>query len=189
MDDIMKSGEELAGRIRWEPTEPGSDDNFGYVGALDPAVFTIWAPRRDDEAWEVTSALPQLPGERHVGADREETMAEAERWLAEFVSSLGAAFPEDEISDEFDAEAFLAQFAPGRRVRFEHPDAGWPGEGAEAREILVFGAEYRIAWSDIGQSKTTLALEGIEGAFNSVLFEPVDDPEAAVTAAGGTEQS
>lgn len=74
-------------------------------------------------------------------------------------------------------------FAPGRRVRFAYPGNGYPGDGAKAREILTLGAAYRIEWSDVGQSKTTLGLLGVEGTFNSVLFEPVDDDPADQMAA------
>ena len=170
-------------RIRWEPTEPGSDDSFGYAGTLDPAVFTIWAPRRDDEAWEVTSALPQLPGERHAVTDREEAVAEAEHWLEEFVSSLGAVFPEPAFEFDEDAEPIEVRFAAGRRVRYAHSDAGWPGEKEHAAEHLTLGEVYTIAWADIGQSRTDLNLYCcgvLAGRFNSVFFEPADD-EAEVT--------
>ena len=84
-------------RIRWEPTEPGGDDSFGYVGTLDRAVFTLWFPREDGVSWAVSAAIPgtgQEDAECRWGACREEAAAEAERWLSDFVSSLGAVFPE-----------------------------------------------------------------------------------------------
>ena len=83
-------------RIRWKPTEPGGDDRFGYVGARDRALFTLWSPR-EDGVWAVSAAIPgiaQEDTECRWGASREEAMAEAEQWLEQFISSLGAVFPE-----------------------------------------------------------------------------------------------
>ena len=52
--------------------------------------------------------------------------AEAERWLAEFVTSLGAVFPEPGFTfpcDDEDDEPLEVRFAAGTRVRFAYPDA------------------------------------------------------------------
>ena len=122
---------------------------------------------------------------RAHGADTDKLRAEAERWLAEFAGSLGAVFPddEDEFSDE-DDEWLEVTWAAGRRVRFAHPDAGYPGEAEEAMKALTPGEVYTIAWADIGQSRTDLNLARDRksvGRFNSVFFEPADD-EAASTA-------
>ena len=70
----------------------------------------------------------------------------------------------------------------------ENPDAGWPGEQGEARKLLTHGRLYRVAWNDIGSSRTIIGLVGVKGRFNSVLFEPVasedvTDAEAAEVAA------
>lgn len=104
------------------------------------------------------------------------------------VSSLGAVFPEEEYEfEEFDEARFRAQYAPGRRVRFTHPDNGYEGDQRMAAAHLTPGEVYTIAWSSIGQSSTLLGLAEVEThgqGFNSVLFEPADDEEAAVTAAG-----
>lgn len=88
--------------------------------------------------------------------------------------------------------AFEALYAPGRRVRFAHPDAGYPADQQMAAGLLTPGEVYVIEWSDIGFSSSRLALAGVEShgqGFNSVLFEPVDDqdtapaPSASVTSA------
>jgi hypothetical protein len=163
-------------RIRWEPAELSGFT--GHVGTLEEWTFEMWESR--GAGWALQSQLPGvIPSPGAIYRDSpDELKAEAESRLERFVSSLGAVFPAGAFEfEDFDEERFRAQFEPGRRVRFDHPDNGYPGEGAEAREILTLGAAYRIAWADIGQSKTTLALVGVEGAFNSVLFEPADDEE------------
>ena len=82
-------------------------------------------------------------------------------------------------------KAFEALYAPGRRVRFAHPDGGYPGDGEQAAALLAVGEVYVIDWSDIGFSKTRISLAGIDShgqGFNSVLFEPVDDEAAPMAA-------
>ena len=80
-------------RIRW--TDEGGGDQIGMVGSLPRGLFTIWAPRSDDEAWGITTGLPgSIRDECRYGADADEARSVAESWLSEFVSSLGAIFPE-----------------------------------------------------------------------------------------------
>ena len=168
---------EMTDRIRWE-----RDGTEGYVGTVASRVFALWPPEEDDGEWLLTTALTGMEGERRYGAP-DELKAEAERWLERFVSSLGAVFPEDEISDDEDeGRPVEVIFAPGRRVRFAHPGSGYPGDGEQASLLLAVGEVYVIDWSDIGFSKTRISLAGIDShgqGFNSVLFEPVDDEETA----------
>lgn len=78
-------------RIRWHD-EP-SGQATGHVGTLDPAVFRIWEPEEDGGEWMLTAAaLPGEAGKRRYADSPEKLKAVAERWLAEFVSSLGASF-------------------------------------------------------------------------------------------------
>ena len=181
-------------RIRWERNDDGSSvtaAHEGYAGTISEPLFFIFEPDDRDPWWILTSSLPGLPGagraeRRAHGADTDKLRAEAERWLAEFAGSLGAVFPddEDEFSDE-DDEWLEVTWAAGRRVRFAHPDAGYPGEAEEAMKALTPGRVYTIAWADIGQSRTdlNLAAKGKSlGRFNSVLFEPVDDEAAPMAA-------
>lgn len=87
-----------APRIRWEDFPAGQA--AGYVGTLNPAVFRIWEPENDDGEWMLTAAaLPGAAGEQRYGSSPDELKAEAERWLEEFVSSLGAVFPEGECPE------------------------------------------------------------------------------------------
>lgn len=80
-------------RIRWEPTEYGGFT--GYVGMLEQSAFYIYKPEREGEQWLLSAAA--FLGARYLQADSaDELRAAAERWLSEFVSSLGAVFPEDD---------------------------------------------------------------------------------------------
>ena len=164
-------------RIRWTD-EPRTF--VGYVGEIEPYLFQIWGSS-DGSRWMLLSSLPGAPTGSE-SADPDELKATAERWLSGFISSLGASFPVKirnrdmrvEFSDE--DEALEVRWAAGRRVRFAHPDAGYPGEAEEAARTLTPGEVCTIGWADIGQSRTDLNLyrDGKPlGHFNSVLFEPV----------------
>ena len=170
-----------AERIRWELTEYGSWR--GRVAAAEKFQFQLWRQPRS-ENWRLEVGFPGGFLRVASGVDPEGLKPEAERWLTEFVSSLGAVFPEDEYEfPEYD-EWLEVTWAAGRRVRFAHPDAGYPGEAEEAMKALTPGEVYTIAWADIGQSRTDLNLARDRksvGRFNSVFFEPADD-EAASTA-------
>ncbi len=176
----------MTNRIRWTGSRdsPGDPAFTGHAGGL-YALFKIWPPEDPGDEWLLTAALPGKEGERLYGFPVDLKL-EAERWLEEFVSSLGAIFPEYEISDDEDREPVEVRFAAGRRVRYAHPDAGYPGEAEDAAKALTLGEVYVIAWADIGQSRTNLNLyrDGKPaGRFNSVFFEPADDQETAVEAA------
>jgi hypothetical protein len=102
-----------------------------------------------------------------------------------------AAMFADVTDEEAFEEQFRAQFAPGRRVRFAHADHGYPADQEMAAGLLILGEVYTLAWSAIGFSSSRLGLAGIESrgmGFNSVLFEPVDDQEAAKAALGTDAQ-
>jgi hypothetical protein len=83
-------------RIRWERTGYGWSSS---VGAVDDWPFQIWGAVKVAE-WRLKSALPgwptASPRPQHLFRDDpDELKAEAERWLEEFVSSLGAVFPDE----------------------------------------------------------------------------------------------
>ena len=176
-------------RIRWSD-EPASCivACTGSVGTVDPAVFQIFAPDHMAVEWILATSLPGMEESRSYRDGPAELKADAEGWLSEFVASLGAIFPEDAYEfpvRELDLEE---AFGSGAYVRYQHPDAGWPGEQGEARKLLTHGRLYRVAWNDIGSSRTIIGLVGVKGRFNSVLFEPVasedvTDAEAAEVAA------
>ena len=81
-------------RIRWTDSRSSADDPAfaGHVGDL-CTLFKIWPPDDPGDEWLLTAALPGKEGERLYGFPTD-LKAEAERWLAEFVTSLGAVFPE-----------------------------------------------------------------------------------------------
>lgn len=178
---------ETPARIRWEPTKYGGWT--GHVGTLaeESWLFQIWNAASVGGEWQLDSTLPGNFN-RATGTDPDDLKVEAERLLSEFLSSLGAIFP-DEVGEVYEFPCcehdLEAAYAPGAFVRYQHPDAGWPGDQDKAGELLTHGRLYRVAWNDIGQSKTDIGLIGVKGAgFNSVLFEPVDvedvtDAEAA----------
>lgn len=175
----------MSERIRWDDGE----DGFGYVGTIPVRVFTIWPPEEPGGEWMLTSVLPGLEGDHQYGSGPGELKGAAEEWLAEFVSSLGARFGDEAAEFEFPRDSLDLEvaYAPGAYVRYQHPDAGWPGEQDEARILLTHGRLYRVTWNEIGQSRTRIGLVGVEGSFNSVLFEPVveedvTDAEAAEVA-------
>lgn len=91
-----KAGDKTA-RIRWEDEPPGyavAIDGFTGPPDWNWRTFRIWHPDpRADPRPFLTSDLPGQARKQQHGAT-EELKAEAERWLEEFVSSLGAVFPQ-----------------------------------------------------------------------------------------------
>lgn len=86
---------ETTARIRWEPAEHGGFT--GHVGNINPPLFTL---RRRRVAWVLTAAIPGTSyriirdDAAHPLPPVTELKGQAERWLEEFTSSLGAVFPE-----------------------------------------------------------------------------------------------
>lgn len=87
----------MTDRIRWKPTRYGGVT--GHIGTLEPWLFQVFQSNCDHGdvvlgEWELTSQLPAPRARQHGHSHDPDTLkAEAERWLAEFVSSLGAIFP------------------------------------------------------------------------------------------------
>ena len=87
-------------RIRWDETRTGT---LGYVGTMTAPAFRIRWIVSDEHGWTLTTYLPlMIHGKRDRADDPDELKAEAERWLAGFVASLGAVFLEDDDSAEWD---------------------------------------------------------------------------------------
>lgn len=87
-------------RIRWaDETVNGHLVTAGYVGTFAEAAFRLYGPEGAQERWLLATRL--IAGTGFIPADTPDDLkAEAERWLEQFVSSLGAHFPEpgtDEI--------------------------------------------------------------------------------------------
>lgn len=174
---------ETAPRIRWEGPD-SSGTLAGHVGTLSVWVFRIY--RDGGKGWRLDCELPGWDGVPAYSHSPEKLQGRAETWLGKFTASLGAAFPgpaEDCFDD--DGEPLEVKYASGRRVRYVHPDAGYPGERDAAAASLVLGEVYIIGWADVGQSRTNLNLyrDGAPvGSFNSVFFELADDPATSPVA-------
>ncbi len=85
-----------AERIRWQETPLGMID--GHAGAVEACLFSIWQPPQASGEWVLTTELPGMDFKRIYESDPGSLKAEAERLLAEFVSSLGALFPDTTIA-------------------------------------------------------------------------------------------
>jgi hypothetical protein len=164
----------LTEHIRWVD-DAKAGESAGFVGSFIQPTFRIWPPDAEGDCL-LFAYLAGHQGDLYHGDSPEGLKAKAERLLAELVSSLGAVYPD---SYEFAGDDVPLEdaFGNGAYVRYQHPDAGWPGEQDEARKLLTHGRLYRVAWNDIGDSKTRIGLVGVTGTFNSVLFEPVAGSE------------
>jgi hypothetical protein len=98
-------------RIRWEPN--GHSGFLGYAGTLTDSdwLFQVWRLDAVTGTWRLSSSLAgQFAWDLdHDGPD--ELKATAERWLEEFVSSLGAVFPDrlrEAGTSERDAHRMMA---------------------------------------------------------------------------------
>ena len=87
----------MSSRIRWEDEPPGyAVTADGFIGSIGWRwrAFKIWNPdARVDPRPFLTSDLPGWDRSQQHGTP-DELKAEAERWLEQFVVSLGAIFPE-----------------------------------------------------------------------------------------------
>lgn len=81
-------------RIRWEPTQYGGFT--GHVGTLADTnwLFQIWSAASVGGDWQLDSTLPGRFGQHSRADDPATLKADAEFMLEEFVSSLGASFPD-----------------------------------------------------------------------------------------------
>jgi hypothetical protein len=92
----MNPGEETTTRIRWYDDSGGN--LLGCTGTVGLSVFKILAPVGEEE-WVLISELRGQEDARHFGDDPEALKEAAEEWLAGFVASLGAVFPEPPAAD------------------------------------------------------------------------------------------
>lgn len=164
-------------RIRWQKEDDGM--TAGRIGTLGEPLFWISPPEGPGKAHILTSSLPGWDKDIYPNGFVGDVKATAERWLAEFVASLGAVFkPEPFDFGEFHEAVFRAQYERGRRVRYAHPDNGYPANREMAARFLTLGEVYVIERADIGSASTRLLLAGVDThghGFNSVLFEPVEE--------------
>ncbi len=79
-------------RIHWIKNKYGD-----YIGGVNRqgGLFSItWHTKRDDPNWLLRTTLPSMGHLRAKDDDENMLKLEAEAWLADFVASLGAAFPD-----------------------------------------------------------------------------------------------
>lgn len=56
-------------------------------------------------------------------------------------------------------------------AKYENPNNGTEYDQEEAKELFILNQYYKVDNVDMGQSRTYITLKGINGSFNSVLFE------------------
>ena len=83
-------------RIRWREAEHGN--LVGHVGTLDGRVFKIQRPVLAGERWVLTTTLPDWLNEVKGGSVAL-LKSTAKAWLEEFVSSLGASFGDEPVTE------------------------------------------------------------------------------------------
>lgn len=83
----------MADRIRWSDNDYGG--LIGCAGTLDPHAFQIWKPLEGESEWVLTASLPGMEQVARYGPDPAALKPDAEQLFAEFVSSLGAVFPDE----------------------------------------------------------------------------------------------
>lgn len=89
---------ETTARILWND----GDEITGSTGVLGPLTFRIIRVYMEAK-WMLLAHGLGMDSRQARNDDREELKAEAERWLEEFVSSLGAVFA-DPVADYIAAE-------------------------------------------------------------------------------------
>jgi hypothetical protein len=118
----------MTARIRWS-----DDGTEGYVGTVGQRIFTLYPPQ-DGGEWMMAAALPGFNGRIKYRDTLEELHPDAEQWLSETVSSLGAIFPPEPADDE---------------------SQRWQVE--EARKLLAAWDEQRNPRGDIYSTERALA--------------------------------
>jgi hypothetical protein len=115
---------ETTTRIRWEPTKYGGWT--GHVGTLEGHAFQVWETPADTGVgpWRLESSLPGNFWRKLDGTDPGELKGVAEAWLAEFVTSLGAVFP-DTIRQAIASERERRGSAAGAAKSYELQNRYW----------------------------------------------------------------
>ena len=131
-------------RIRWEPTKYGGWT--GHVGTMEPWAFQIWQVDGPDSPWRLDSALLSQFGYHIDHPDPAPLKAHAERWLAGFVSSLGAVF--EPVTPEPDCSAVTRfEVIDHSTGKSEHLITYQPGE---VRSVIAYGVAVKAALQDDG---------------------------------------
>jgi hypothetical protein len=94
-------------RIRWTDDLGRITGFTGCVGTCGAWLFQVW---KADDGWILEARLPGAGGRRISSDNPDDLKAEAEGWLAGFVASLGAVFP-DEPAKQRKSRAWHADWA------------------------------------------------------------------------------
>jgi len=97
--------------IRW--TDASDRGFFGFAGRYGPAAFKVIPPGPGEDFWMLSNYMCPL-GTSRFGATAAEMKQQAETWLREFVSSLGAVF-----TDDLRGAPPLPGFVPAAALRSE----------------------------------------------------------------------
>jgi hypothetical protein len=100
-------------RIRWSDDLADARHFIGHVGTVAEPAFKLYGPIDGSDRWLLSIRLRSAV-EFVYRDDPDELKADAERLLSEFVSSLGAVFPEDAGRRR---EEVLRKFAPPAPTR------------------------------------------------------------------------
>ena len=176
----------MSERIRWEDNEHRWDDGgcmLGYAGTRKDWLFQIFEATddADDETLALTFSLSGVSAvEIAQGDSTEKLKAEAEKWLEEFASSLGAVFPGGHPEGNA-IEAYTATSAgdgDGRHllqyaVRLPdgtttaYGDQSWVSAGLGARDHDGASTVVRDIWVSYGPWRThETTAPGTEGKAN-----------------------
>lgn len=85
---------EATSRIRWSGDCDDIPKIIGRVGELDADLFAIYPPDKQSPSWLLAVRVPGVDTRFTYGDSADEMKRLAEERLVEFVSSLGAIFPE-----------------------------------------------------------------------------------------------
>ena len=124
---------ETTERLRWEPGEDGI--LFGYSGTLKTQAFVICPPGSPGEFWMISTSFP-LGQPRYVSSEGEARKA-AERWLEEFVTSLGAVFPAGPLTDDQRWQVGEARDLLARWDRERFSEDGYAAERTLADQVRI----------------------------------------------------
>lgn len=86
-------------RIRWDDGPEPAVVWSGYVGTLLTPAFKIYGPDERAHNWLLAVQFGPEGSLFFYADDPDESKAQAERWLEEFISSLGAVFPDALAAD------------------------------------------------------------------------------------------
>lgn len=71
-------------------------------------------------------------------------------------------------------EALKGWFPKGTKVKW-HPNAGWPHQEQKAQEVIGPDRILTVKACSIGSSSSYYEFDEVEGVWNTVMFEKVED--------------